>query len=113
MSELTSSELKFTPPLLPAQLANTLLLLLCSSSSFTKLGSSLSVIVRPTAATTPGDILREVDGLGILAPVDYLVVQAGYVGNIDLKAKVDAFTQRRLADPTMTMDCIVAPRQVA
>jgi translation initiation factor eIF-2B subunit epsilon len=86
---------------------------LIRSSSFVKLGSSLSIVVRPTTAPTPGDILREVDGLGILAPVDYLVVQAGYVGNIDLKEKVEEFTAKRVADPSLTMSCVVSPRQVA
>lgn len=69
----------------------------------------MSIVVRPTKALTPGDVLREVDGLQILAPADYLVVQAGYVGNVDLKVKVDEFTERRKKDPNMSMSCIVKP----
>lgn len=82
------------------------------SSSFTKNGSTLNIIVRPTKSVTPGEVLRELDKLGILGPVDYLVVQAGYVGNLFLKDKVDEFTVRRKADPSLTMSCVVAPRQV-
>ena len=69
----------------------------------------MSIVVRPTKALTPGDVLREVDSLQILAPADYLVVQAGYVGNVDLKEKVQQFTDRRLKDPNLSMSCIVRP----
>lgn len=55
--------------------------------------------------------MREVDSLGILAPADFLVVQAGYVGNIDLAEKVKEFTERRKVDPTLAMSCVVAPRK--
>ncbi|GAA5835110.1 hypothetical protein JCM9279_007202 [Rhodotorula babjevae] len=79
-----------------------------ASSSFHS-NSDISIVVRPTKALTPGDVLREVDGLQILAPADYLVVQAGYVGNVDLKAKVDEFAERRKADPSLSMSCIVRP----
>jgi translation initiation factor eIF-2B subunit epsilon len=57
--------------------------------------------------------MREVDSLQILAPADFLVVQAGYVGNVDLGAKVKEFTERRLAKPTLSMSCVVAPRKNA
>ncbi|KAK4051858.1 translation initiation factor eIF-2B epsilon subunit, GEF [Microbotryomycetes sp. JL201] len=80
-----------------------------STSSFSSPTSPLKIVLRPTRAATPGDVLREVDSLQILAPADYLVVQAGYVGNIDLQQKVNEFTERRKADPTMTMSCVVAP----
>ncbi|GAA5924014.1 hypothetical protein JCM10213_004472 [Rhodosporidiobolus nylandii] len=69
----------------------------------------LHVIVRPTKALTPGDVMRECDSLSILSPADYLVVQAGYVGNVDLKQKVQEFTERRKQDPNMSMSCIVKP----
>ena len=69
----------------------------------------MSIVVRPTKALTPGDVLREVDSLQILAPADYLVVQAGYVGNVDLKEKVQEFTDRRIKDPNLSMSCIVRP----
>lgn len=72
-------------------------------------GAEMSIVVRPTKALTPGDVLREVDSLQILAPADYLVVQAGYVGNVDLKEKVQQFTDRRLKDPNLSMSCIVRP----
>lgn len=73
--------------------------------------SPLSIILRPTKAATPGDVLREVDSLQILAPADYLVVQAGYVGNVDLAQKVKDFAERRKKDPSMTMSCVVAPTE--
>lgn len=69
----------------------------------------MTIVVRPTKALTPGDVLREVDSLQILAPADYLVVQAGYVGNVDLKEKVQEFTDRRVKDPNLSMSCIVRP----
>lgn len=56
-------------------------------------------------------MLREVDSLQILAPADYLVVQAGYVGNVDLAEKVKEFAERRKKDPSMTMSCVVAPTE--
>ncbi|KAG0657642.1 hypothetical protein C6P46_006296 [Rhodotorula mucilaginosa] len=59
-----------------------------ATSSFMSPGAEMSIVVRPTKALTPGDVLREVDSLQILAPADYLVVQAGYVGNVDLKEKL-------------------------
>ncbi|GAA5877759.1 hypothetical protein JCM16303_000227 [Sporobolomyces ruberrimus] len=79
--------------------------------SFQGPDSTLSIIVRPTKALTPGDVLREVDSLSILSPSDYLVVQAGYVGNVDLKSKVDEFGERRKADQSLTMSCLVSPIQ--
>lgn len=54
--------------------------------------------------------MREVDSLQLLAPADFLVVQAGYVGNVDLKAKVERFTERRVKEPACAMSCMVAPR---
>ncbi|GAA5939733.1 translation initiation factor eIF2B catalytic subunit epsilon [Sporobolomyces koalae] len=72
---------------------------------------TLSIVVRPTKALTPGDVLREVDSLQILSPSDYLVVQAGYVGNVDLKHRVEEFAQRKKADPNLTMSCLVSPIQ--
>ncbi|TNY22364.1 hypothetical protein DMC30DRAFT_392369 [Rhodotorula diobovata] len=80
-----------------------------ASSTFGLPGSDISIVVRPTKALTPGDVLREVDGLQILAPADYLVVQAGFLGNVDLKDKAHEFTERRKADPSLTMSCIVRP----
>ncbi|GAA5909439.1 hypothetical protein JCM5296_000571 [Sporobolomyces johnsonii] len=82
-----------------------------STTSFQGPESALSIVVRPTKALTPGDVMREVDGLSILAPADYLVVQAGYVGNVDLGQKVKDFTERRKADPSLSMSCVVAPIQ--
>ncbi|GAA5976485.1 hypothetical protein JCM10908_005516 [Rhodotorula pacifica] len=80
-----------------------------ATSSYMSHGAEMSIVVRPTKALTPGDVLREVDSLQVLAPADYLVVQAGYVGNIDLKEKVQEFTERRLKDPNLSMSCIVRP----
>ncbi|GAA5949819.1 hypothetical protein JCM21900_004211 [Sporobolomyces salmonicolor] len=82
-----------------------------STTSFQGPESALSIVIRPTKALTPGDVMREVDGLSILAPADYLVVQAGYVGNVDLGQKVKEFTERRKADPSLSMSCVVAPIQ--
>ncbi|GAA5923079.1 hypothetical protein JCM1841_000307, partial [Sporobolomyces salmonicolor] len=81
------------------------------TTSFQGPESALSIVIRPTKALTPGDVMREVDGLSILAPADYLVVQAGYVGNVDLGQKVKDFTERRKADPSLSMSCVVAPIQ--
>ncbi|GAA5998409.1 translation initiation factor eIF2B catalytic subunit epsilon [Rhodotorula paludigena] len=80
-----------------------------ASSSFQAPGSDLTIVVRPTKALTPGDVMREVDGLQILAPTDYLVVQAGFLGNVDLKQKVQEFGARRQKDPSLSMSCIVKP----
>ncbi|GAA5860000.1 hypothetical protein JCM8547_003052 [Rhodosporidiobolus lusitaniae] len=80
-----------------------------STQSFHGPGSLLQILVRPTKALTPGDVLRECDSLSILSPADYLVVQAGYVGNVDLKQKVQEFTERRKKDQSLTMSCIVKP----
>lgn len=80
-----------------------------STSYYMQAFSPLQIILRPTKAATPGDVLREVDSLQILAPADFLVVQAGYVGSIDLAQKVKEFTERRTTDPTLTMSCVVAP----
>ncbi|GAA6005765.1 hypothetical protein JCM11491_004000 [Sporobolomyces phaffii] len=82
-----------------------------STVSFQGPESTLSIVVRPTKALTPGDVLREVDSLSILSPSDYLVVQAGYVGNVDLKAKVEEFGERRKLDQSLTMSCMVSPIQ--
>ncbi|GAA6034875.1 hypothetical protein JCM8097_009345 [Rhodosporidiobolus ruineniae] len=72
----------------------------------------LQIVVRPTKALTPGDVMRECDSLSILSPADYLVVQAGYVGNVDLKQKVSEFTERRKKDPNLSMSCLVKPISV-
>lgn len=84
-----------------------------STSSFTSPHSPILIVLRPTQAMTPGDVLREVDSLGILAPTDFLVVQAGYVGNVDLKQKVAEFTERRKSESSLSMSCVVAPRKTA
>lgn len=81
-----------------------------STSTFMSPKSPLSIVFRPTTALTPGDVLREVDGLQILAPADFLVVQAGYVGNAGLGELVKDFTERRKRDPNLSMSCVVAPR---
>ena len=61
---------------------------------------------------TPGDVLREVDSLQILAPADFLVAQAGYVGNLHLDTLVRDFGLRRARDPDLVMSCVVAPASV-
>ncbi|KAK4703891.1 translation initiation factor eIF-2B subunit epsilon, partial [Phenoliferia sp. Uapishka_3] len=81
-----------------------------SSSTFLSVKSPLSITVRPTTALTPGDVLREVDSLQILAPADFIVVQAGYVGNINLADLVKEFGERRSRDPYLVMSCVVAKR---
>lgn len=81
------------------------------TSTYSSHLSGISITLRPTTALTPGDVLREVDGLGILAPADFLVVQAGYVGNILLAEKVKEFTTWRKEDPTVCMSCVVTPRK--
>ncbi|GAA6000458.1 hypothetical protein JCM10207_008020 [Rhodosporidiobolus poonsookiae] len=80
-----------------------------STQTFHGPENHLQIIVRPTKGLTPGDVMRECDSLSILSPADYLVVQAGYVGNVNLREKVDEFTERRKKDPNLTMSCIVKP----
>ena len=84
-----------------------------NDSTYNSKFSTLSIIIRPTTAATPGDVLREVDSLVILAPKDFLVVQAGYVGNIQLDEKVIEFAERRKLDPSLAMSCVVASKKLA
>ncbi|KAL8287047.1 hypothetical protein RQP46_004053 [Phenoliferia psychrophenolica] len=78
------------------------------ASTYRSASSPLSIVLRPTTALTPGDVLREVDSLQILAPADFLVVQAGYVGNVGLGNLVRDFGLRRARDPDLVMSCVVA-----
>lgn len=59
-------------------------------------------------AGTEGDVIREVDGLALTG--DYLLVRAGFVGNLDLEKAVEDFTARRKKDPGLLMECLVSPR---
>lgn len=52
--------------------------------------------------------MREVDGLAL--PGDWLLVKAGYMGNIDLAKVVNDFTAKRKRDPGLLMECVVAPK---
>lgn len=80
-----------------------------SSSTYSGGSSPLQITLRPTTALTSGDVLREVDSLQILAPADFLVVQAGYVGSLSLGDRVKEFTSRRTRDPNLCLACVVAP----
>lgn len=79
-----------------------------SQTTFDKPYSTMSVTTRSTNAASPGDVMREVDALGILAPTEFLVVQAGYVGSIDLKDQVERFRARRTKDPNLVLSAIVS-----
>lgn len=52
--------------------------------------------------------MREVDGLALAG--DWLLVKAGYIGNLDLETAVTEFTARRKKDPSLLMDCVVTSR---
>lgn len=68
----------------------------------------MSIRIRQTQATSEGDVMREVDGLAIAG--DWLLVKAGYIGNLDLETAVTEFTAKRKKDPSLLMDCVVASR---
>lgn len=51
--------------------------------------------------------MREVDALGILAPTDFLVLQAGFVGSIDFKTEVATFAARRTKDPNYVLSALL------
>ena len=68
---------------------------------------SMEIVLRSTSATTQGDVLREVDALGLAA--DFLLVRAGYIGNLHLAQLVKRFTQKRKKDPGLAMECLLAP----
>lgn len=70
----------------------------------------MEVRIRSTLASAEGDVLRELDNVPLQG--DFLLVRAGYMGNIDLDSAVKAFTVRRKKDPSLLMDCLVAPRSV-
>lgn len=70
----------------------------------------MKVSLRSTLGNSEGDVLRDVDNLGIKN--DFLLVRAGYIGNIDLESAVRAFTVKRKKDSSLLMECLVAPRAV-
>ena len=82
--------------------------LLRRSSTFTSPTASMTIRVRSTQAYTEGDVIREVDSLALTG--DWLLVRAGYLGNLNLEQNVADFKAKRKRDPGLLMDCIVAPR---
>lgn len=68
----------------------------------------MSIRIRQTQAVSEGDVMREVDGLALTG--DWLLVKAGYIGNLDLEKAVTDFTAKRKKDPSLLMDCIVTSR---
>jgi translation initiation factor eIF-2B subunit epsilon len=80
--------------------------LVCSASPYAK-DSTFEVILRATAALSPGDVLREADSLPLAG--DFLLVRAGYVGNLDLQQAVNNFAEKRRRDNGLVMDCLVRP----
>ncbi|KAM0754479.1 hypothetical protein T439DRAFT_309262 [Meredithblackwellia eburnea MCA 4105] len=80
------------------------------TSPFSHPHSPLTLTLRPFQGQTPGDVLREVDGLQLLAPTDFLVVQAGYLGNVALEELVKDFSARRVRDKDLVLGCGVAKR---
>lgn len=69
----------------------------------------MEVHIRYTDAGSQGDVLRDADGLKITA--DFLLVQAGYIGNLDLQSAHERFAEKRKADPNLVMDCLLATQQ--
>lgn len=68
----------------------------------------MSIRIRQTQAISEGDVMREIDSLAIAG--DWLLVKAGYIGNLDLETAVTDFTAKRKKDPSLLMDCIVTSR---
>lgn len=83
------------------------------SSPYTTDKSPLTqVIVRQlTDALSIGDIMRSVDQLDLRSP--FLFVQAGYIGNLDLRKHLDSFSRRKAKDPNLTMECLVSSNPIA
>ena len=71
----------------------------------------MKIRIRSTQAYTEGDVMREVDGFGITG--NWLLVKAGYIGNLNLEQAVNDFTVKRKKDPGLLMDCVLAPRSRA
>jgi translation initiation factor eIF-2B subunit epsilon len=63
------------------------------------------VILRATSALSAGDVLREADSLPLAG--DFLLVRAGYVGNLDLQQAVNDFAEKRRKDNGLVMECLV------
>jgi translation initiation factor eIF-2B subunit epsilon len=70
--------------------------------------AQMSIRIKQTQATSEGDVMREVDGLAIAG--DWLLVKAGYIGNLDLEKAVTDFTAQRKKDPSLLMNCLVTSR---
>lgn len=68
----------------------------------------MNIRLRTTMASTEGDVMREVDSLAL--PGDWLLVRAGYIGNLDLARAVTDFTARRKKTPGLLMECLVCRR---
>ena len=71
--------------------------------------ASMSIRIRQTQAYSEGDVMREVDGLALTG--DWLLVRAGYMGNLDLQSAVEGFTARRKKEQGLLMECLVSQRK--
>jgi translation initiation factor eIF-2B subunit epsilon len=69
----------------------------------------MDVHIRYTDGNSQGDVLRDADQLKITA--NFLLVQVGYLGNLDLRVAHERFAAKRKADPNLVMDCLLAPTQ--
>lgn len=78
------------------------------SSTFMLPTAPMSIRIRQTQAITEGDVMREVDSLALTG--DWLLVKAGYIGNLNLEQAVTDFTAKRKKDPSLLMECLVASR---
>lgn len=80
----------------------------CSSSTFMSPTAPMTIRIKQTQAISEGDVMREVDGLALAG--DWLLVKAGYIGNLELETAVTDFTAKRKKDPSLLMECIVTSR---
>jgi hypothetical protein len=102
-SKLGSSVCFLLPALLPSCLS-------CTSFSGSPYADdpSFEVVLRATTAMYPGEVLQEADDLPLAG--DFLLVRAGYVGNLDLRQAVKNFGEKRRKDSGLVMDCLVRPK---
>ncbi|KAK9898669.1 hypothetical protein P389DRAFT_178044 [Cystobasidium minutum MCA 4210] len=78
------------------------------SSTFMSPTAPMTIRIKQTQAISEGDVMREVDGLALAG--DWLLVKAGYIGNLELETAVTDFTAKRKKDPSLLMECIVTSR---
>lgn len=68
---------------------------------------SFPVTLKQTASVTEGDVLREADALELKS--NFLLLRAGYLGNVDLARALKEFAVKRKADPNLVLDSLLVP----